>query len=161
MTPEPKSAAQTHDVTYAACPQCSKLNKISLARVVQAKPTCGSCKTEIDLVHGILNATTVQLQATIAKSPIPVMVDFWAPWCGPCRAFAPTYERVAKEFAGQSVFVKINTEAHAASSQIYGIRGIPTLAVFRQGREVDRLGGALPYVSFRPWVVEKISGSVR
>jgi thioredoxin 2 len=141
-------------VTYAACPSCSKLNKINLSRAASAKTTCGACRTEIDLHHEILNASTDQLQATIAKSPIPVLVDFWAPWCSPCLAFAPTFQRVAKESAGRAVFVKLNTEAHASASQIYEVRGIPTLAVFRNGKEIDRLAGALPYESFRTWAAQ-------
>lgn len=140
--------------TFASCPKCLKLNKISLAKAKALSPVCGACGAAIDFHDGVLNASTQQLQKLIEKSPQPVIVDFWAPWCAPCRSFAPTFSRVAQEGAGQAVFVKVNTEENMHASQAFQVRGIPTIAVFRGGVEVDRLGGALPYEHFKHWVAQ-------
>jgi thioredoxin 2 len=138
--------------TVAACPKCLKLNRIDLARAKTRRPVCGACQTEFDFHEGVLNVGTEQLRALIKGSPLPVIVDFWAPWCAPCRAFAPTFTQVAQEEAGRATFVKLNTEADAIASQAFGIRGIPTLAVFRQGQELERQAGAFPYQAFKAWV---------
>lgn len=137
---------------YAACGKCLRLNKISLERAESQRPVCGACGAPVDVQHGIFNADSRQLQKLIEKSPLPVIVDFWAPWCAPCRSFAPTFERVAREHPGQAVFVKVNTEIDVSASQAFQVRGIPTLAAFRGGREVDRQSGALPYDHFTRWV---------
>src|SRR5262245_61445482 len=138
---------ETHPMTtttYAACPQCLKLNRLDTARVLEGaqKAKCGSCGAAIDLYGGATPVTAKQLEALIAASPLPVVVDFWAPWCGPCVAFAPTYAKAAQELAGQAVFVKLDTEQEPQAAAAQGIRGIPTLAVFRGGREVKRQSGA-------------------
>lgn len=140
--------------TYATCSQCLKLNKISLEKAEAKTPVCGACGAPIDLQHGVFNANTQQLQKLIQASPIPVVVDFWAPWCAPCRAFAPTFEKVAHERSGQAVFVKVNTEDNMMASQAFGVRGIPTLVAFRGGLELNRQSGALPYDYFSRWVTQ-------
>jgi thioredoxin 2 len=146
---------QNEQVSYAACPKCRKLNKISISRTKTAKPVCGACQNEIDFHDGLLNANSSQLLATIRNSPLPVIVDFWAPWCGPCRMFAPTFSKVAGDLAGKAVFVKLNTEDDPQAAHTFGIRGIPAIAFFKNGTEIDRLAGAVPYENFRNWINEK------
>jgi thioredoxin 2 len=88
----------------------------------------------------------------IAKSELPVVVDFWAPWCGPCRTMAPVFERAAKELESAFRFVKVNTDDEQAIAARHGIRGIPTLAIFRKGVEVARTSGAMDATRLVAWV---------
>ena len=91
-----------------------------------------------------LELTDANFDELVLKSTKPVLVDFWAEWCGPCKIFSPTFKSAAHELAGQMIFAKLNTELHSASAQTFQIRGIPTLIVFKNGVEVDRQSGAMP-----------------
>jgi thioredoxin 2 len=107
--------------------------------------TCGACKTRLgtfDAPQDVVNAA--ELEDVVARSPLPVLVDFWAPWCPPCRAVAPEIARVAHERGGRVVVLKVNTEALPDAAQKYGIRSIPTMILFRGGREEKRATGARP-----------------
>jgi thioredoxin 2 len=104
-------------------------------------------------LHGAVNELSVaELWVLIEKSIVPVVVDFWAPWCQPCKAFAPVFEQTARSIPGQVVFAKIDTQAHPAAAENYGIRGIPTLILFRNGREITRQSGAMPLSMFTEWL---------
>jgi len=94
------------------------------------------------------------LEALLAGSQLPVVVDFWAPWCGPCRAMAPMFEQAASELAGKARFVKVNVDEQQALAQRHGIRAIPTLILFRDGAEVKRHSGALDAGTLARWVRE-------
>lgn len=130
--------------TLAICPGCGSLNRVDLARASTVAPICGKCRKDLPLKDGIQELSGSALLRLIEKSSRPVVVDFWAPWCGPCRAFAPTYAQAARELGGKIVFAKLNTEAHPDAGQGFQIKSIPTLAVFRDGREQDRQSGARP-----------------
>ncbi len=123
------------------CPHCHKTNRIPDERLAD-EPVCGACgKAIFGGVHA-LDATG--LQAVLSQSAVPVIIDFWAPWCGPCVGFAPTYAAAAQKFGGKVIFVKIDTEANQALGAKYNIRSIPTLAVFKGNLELGRVSGALP-----------------
>jgi thioredoxin 2 len=130
--------------TLVICPQCESLNRVLVDKANKSTPTCGRCKGYLPLHDGIQEMTPKTLSALISKSSRPVVVDYWAPWCGPCRAFAPTFIEAARKLGGKFVFAKINTEEHPDVGAQYHIRGIPTLIVFSHGKERDRQSGALP-----------------
>lgn len=138
--------------TYTVCPKCNKVNRIDMDLAKSKTPICGSCKTEVDFHDGVTHLSTEQLQKLIRTSPIPVVVDFWAPWCGPCRSFAPTFKSMAHKKRGEFVFVKINTEENQDAGSLFSIRGIPTVTAFKSGSEIQRQSGALPEPHFEKWL---------
>lgn len=130
--------------TLVVCPNCEKLNRVPLDEAQNKRPVCGSCKAELSLHDGVQDVSGAGLSKLIRSADRPVVVDFWAEWCGPCKAFAPTFKQAAKEFGGQVIFAKLDTEKHDLAAQSFHIRGIPTLIVFKDGVEVDRQSGAMP-----------------
>ena len=123
------------------CPHCFKINAIP-KKDSYAKANCGSCK------NSLLDTNPVELDESnfdhvIVNSDIPVIVDFWAPWCGPCKMMAPIFNDVAKKYPLKALFVKVNTEALPNMGARFGIRSIPTLVVYKNGVEKQRVSGAL------------------
>jgi thioredoxin 2 len=132
------------------CPSCSGLNNVPEAKLTD-NPKCGKCKNPIYTAQPI-NMTGVQLTRAIEKTDELLVVDFWATWCGPCQQFAPTFKQVAAQLEPKARFIKIETEKEQAISAKYNIRSIPTLAIFKNGKEIDRVSGALSIPDFANWV---------
>lgn len=130
--------------TLVVCPKCEKLNRVALEKAASASPVCGSCKTELPLLDGVQDISGSALSKLVRAADVPVVVDFWAQWCGPCKAFAPTFKSAARELGDRIIFAKLNTETFPQAAQTFQIRGIPTLIMFKGGQEVDRQSGAMP-----------------
>ena len=127
-----------------SCPSCSTKNRLAYEKLGDAVQ-CGQCKQPIKLPQEPIEVrSTAAFDQLIAKSSLPVVVDYWAPWCGPCRMVAPELEKVATRQAGRAIVVKVNTDELGDLGQRFGIRSIPTLAVFGGGKELARESGARP-----------------
>jgi thioredoxin 2 len=136
--------------THLVCPHCDAINRVPSARLGDG-PQCGVCHKP--LCPGTpLALTPANFRRQLDESDLPVLVDFWAPWCGPCRMMAPVFEQAAARFAASVRLAKLNTEEHPQLAGQFGIRGIPTLILFHRGREVDRLSGALPFPQLVSWI---------
>jgi len=123
------------------CPHCLSVNNVP-KKDSYKKANCGKCKESL-LDTKPLELTNATFDEVIVNSDLPVIVDFWAPWCGPCKMMAPNFERAAQNFPLKALFAKVNTENEQNLGARFNIRSIPTIIVFKDGREVERVSGAL------------------
>ncbi len=124
------------------CPFCSRLNRVDLTRIAQG-PKCAECQRPL-LLDRPVQATDADLDETVRTAEVPVLVDFYAEWCGPCKVMAPVLDDVAAARQGRALVLKLDTDRNPAAAAKFGIRGIPTLIAFRDGRESGRQVGAVP-----------------
>lgn len=132
--------------TIVLCNQCGTKNRIPLARL-EDRPVCGRCRAPLPTgsspTHPV-EVTDRTFKEEVLSFPGPVLVDCWAPWCGPCRMVAPIMDQLASEYVGRVKITKLNTDENPATASQYGIQSIPTLLFFKNGRQVNKLVGALP-----------------
>lgn|SRR5512146_376675 len=138
------------DGTIIACPNCDARNRVPRGRNA-AEGKCGQCGSAL-FTGKPLSLTQSRFDAHTARSDLPLLVDFWAPWCGPCQTMAPIFAAAAREFEPDLRFGKVDTDTEPELAARYGIRSIPTLILFRRGAEAARVSGALPFGELRRWI---------
>lgn len=151
------SLSSDHKGVIISCPKCSKKNRIPFGRLTE-EATCGSCQTTIPAIAQTVDIPeAAAFDRLVSDSPVPVLVDFWAPWCGPCRVVGPELEKVARQEAGRLVIAKVNTEALQPLAARFSVTSIPMMAVFKGGREIDRTMGSRPAPAIKQFVQSAVA----
>ena len=146
--------AEASEMLVVACPSDASLNRVPRAKL-GSNPRCGKCHKPLFQGKAVeLNAA--QFDAHALKSGLPLVIDFWAEWCGPCRMMTPNFEMAAPRLEPRVRLGKLDTEAEPAIAQRYGIRGIPSMVMIRKGREVDRTSGAMPTSAIIGWIEQAL-----
>ncbi len=138
------------DLKHIVCPHCHKVNRVPVARLTSGG-NCGACKQPL-WPESVLELTEQSFATHTGRSDLPVLADFWASWCGPCKMMAPQFEQAAGSWRGKVRFAKLNTEQHPGPAGQFAIRSIPTLILFRNGRELARQSGAMNQSQINQWL---------
>jgi thioredoxin 2 len=139
-----------NDPQHIVCPHCNAVNRVTTGRL-NDQPNCGKCHRPLFDAHPV-ELTSRNFHQQLGRNDIPVLVDFWAPWCGPCKMMAPAFHEAARQLEPQVRLAKLNTEDEQGIAGQFGIRSIPTLALFHNGREVARQAGAMGAADIVRWV---------
>jgi thioredoxin 2 len=144
-----------NDKTHVVCGHCDSVVRLPSERLSEG-PRCPNCR--FPLFEGKpLNLTTLNFDKHVSRGDLPLVVDFWAPWCGPCIAMAPYFEAVAKQLEPKFRFAKLNTEDQPGPGARFNIRSIPTMIVFRAGKEIARHSGAMEAAAITRWLASAVS----
>ena len=130
-------------IAVVKCKKCNAKNKVKLELIANS-PKCGKCGEKLYIPQSAIEIGESQFEEEVLKESIPTVVDFWAPWCGPCKMVSPLLEDIARKYPGRIKVVKINTDKNPYIASRYAIQGIPTIILFRNGQEVNRQVGAVP-----------------
>lgn len=137
---------------HYTCPHCGAINRLA---ELNNNARCGRCKSAL-LASLPTELTDTSFARFLAKNDLPIVIDFWASWCGPCQAMAPVFQQVSSRMNQHARFAKVNTEHAPTISNQWGIRSIPTLIVVQRGQEIDRLSGALPPAALQQWIEQAL-----
>lgn len=143
-----------NDKVHIVCPHCNAVNRIPTTRLGD-HPNCGKCKKPLFTGHPV-ELTDQNFARFIAKSDLPVVVDFWAEWCGPCKMMAPAFAEASKQLAPNVILAKLNTEVAQQTAAQFGIRSIPSIILFKNGKEASRQAGALNVQQIIQWVSSQV-----
>jgi len=133
------------DAQLIRCPACGTTNRVPREKIERGLlPVCGRCKAPLSADNSPVTVTDATFSSEVERSPVPVLVDMWAPWCGPCRMIAPLIEQLASEMAGRVRVAKLNVDENPVTAERFQVRSIPALVVIKGGKEVDRMVGVQP-----------------
>ena len=135
---------------HIVCPTCLAVNRVPDNKI-KDNPTCGKCHDAL-LHKKAIEVDTKTFNKIINKTSLPIIVDFWAPWCAPCKMMTPIFKQAANQLYGEYLLIKVNTEQEQQPSAQFGIRSIPTLMAFKNGREVNRMSGAMQLPQLLQWI---------
>lgn len=149
MTERDSGTTSRPDIQMVRCPSCGITNRVPMDRLARGEaPVCGRCRTTLVAKRPDgtkpMTVTDASFAGDVEQSTLPVLVDAWAPWCGPCRLIAPIVDEIARDMAGRMRVVKLNVDENPRTAARFGLRSIPTLLVLKAGRELDRIVGAVP-----------------